>query len=179
MAATQHTLKFRKNVYGSGMLVREYPEGASETYKKGSILVYDLSENGVAETAVSSGVPAAQDFLGLALEDASGVTAQVQDVQIPRPGDIFSCSLASDQDTLVIPTLDHIGTLVGLILLSSTGGRGDEYVADTGNTNWAKIVDIDPQDLARRGGLVASLAAGDRVLIQFLGAILDADGQVS
>jgi hypothetical protein len=178
MAALRQTLKWSKNVYGGGAIIRDYPEGTSQTYKKGAILVYDLSDDGLTETARSSGVPSAQDFLGLALEDASGTDATVQDVQIPRPGDVFEASLASDQDTMVAPTLDHIGTLVGLIKLSTTGGAGTEYVADTGNTNWAKIIDVHPADVERRGG-VGSLVAGDRVLIQFLGSILDADGQVA
>lgn len=173
--ATQSTIKWVKNVYGGGALVQEYPEGDSETYAKGTPVVYDESEDGIVELANSSGVPSNQTMLGIALEDASGVSDQLQDVLIPRPGDVFSASIASSQTTTVAPALDQIGDLAGIILLNSTGGDGDEYVVDTGNTNWVKIIGLEPQDLERRGGLVASLAAGDRVLFQFLGSILDSD----
>lgn len=176
MAATQHTLKWRYNVYGGGAIYKSKPEGDSESYKKGAPLVMDASEDGLVELARTAGVPDNQTMYGVATKDGVNDTANLDvDVLIPRPGDVFSCSLASDQDTLVLPTIDHIGDLVGIIKLSTTGGAGTEYVADTGNTNWAKIIDFDPQDVERRGG-VGSLVAGDRVLIQFLGAILDSAG---
>jgi hypothetical protein len=175
--ATQHTLKWVKNVYGGGAIYKTQPEGTSETYKKGAPLEMDASEDGLVELTLSNGVPDNQTIYGIAQEDATNVTSSFPDVDvlIPRPGDIFSCSLASDQDTLVAPTIDHIGDLVGVIKLSTTGGDGTEYVADTGNTNWFKIIDVDRQDVARRGG-IGSLSAGDRVWVQFLGAILDSAG---
>jgi len=179
MAATRHTLKWSYNVYGGGAIVKSLPDGASETYKKGAILNYSAAGNDLAEVPRSSGVPSAQEMLGIALEDGSnGSAAPERDFLIPRPGDVFECSLASDQDTMVAPTTDHIGTLVGIVKLSTTGGAGTEYVADSGNTNWAKVIDLHPADVERRGGR-GSLVAGDRVLIQFLGAILDANAQTT
>ncbi len=175
MAATRYALKWVKNVYGGGAFYQEYPEGDTETYAKSSIVVYDESEDGIVEVAVTSGVPDLQHILGLAMEDASGTSDQIQDVLIPRPGDVFECSIASDQDTVVAPTLDMVGDRVGIILLSSTGGKGDEYVAHSAATNWAKIINVHPADVERRGG-VGSLVAGDRVLIQFLSTVLEADG---
>jgi hypothetical protein len=176
MAATRFTLKWVKNVYGGGSAIpQEYDEGTSETFPKAAPVVHDASEDGIVEVPGTAGVPTTAAMLGLALEAASGTAGTVRDVEVPRPGDIYECSLASDQDTMVAPTVDHIGDLVGIIKLSTTGGAGTEYVADTGNTDWAKIIALHPQDIARRGG-VSSLVAGDRVLIQFLGAVLDAAG---
>lgn len=175
MAATRYTLKWVKNVYGGGAFYQEYPEGDSESYKKGAIVVYDESEDGIAEVARTSGVPDFQHILGLAQEDASGTSDQIQDIQIPRPGDVFEASVASDQDTVVAPTLDMVGDRVGLIKLSSTGGAGTEYVVHSGASNWAKIINVNPVDVERRGG-VGNLSAGDRVLIQFLSTVLEADG---
>ena len=174
--AVQYTLKWVKNVYGGGAFYQDYPEGDSETYKKGAILVYDESEDGVVEVARTAGVPDLQHILGIAQEDASGVSDQIQDLQIPRPGDVFEAALLSDQDTLVAPTLDNIGDRVGIIKMSTSASTaGTEYGAATNATNWAKIINVHPADVERRGG-VGSLVAGDRVLIQFLNTVLEADG---
>lgn len=157
--------------------VRTYPEGDSETFKKGALLIYDDSEDGVVEVTTSSGVPSAQTFIGIALQDASGVSDADVDVLIPTDDDVFSAPLASDQDTLVAPAADGVyGELFGIIKLSATGGTGTEYVVDTGNTNWVKVIDYDPRDVARRNG-IANLAAGDRVLFRFLGAVIDSAGR--
>lgn len=173
---TRNTLKWVKNVYGGGAFYQDYPEGDSETYKKGALVVYDESEDGIVEVARTAGRPDLQHLLGLAQEDASGTSDQIQDVLIPRPGDVFECSLASDQDTMVAPGLDNIADRVGIIKLSTTGSTGGiEYVADTSQTNWAKIIQLHPADVERRGGR-SSLVAGDRVLIQFLNTVLEADG---
>lgn len=174
-----HTLTWRYNVYGGGAIFRRVPEGDSETFSKGSLLHFDESEDGVVEVARTAGVPDAQTMYSIAVEDANNNTDNAEmDVLIPRPGDVFSAPLASDEDTLVAPTIDFIGDLVGIIKLSSTGGDGTEYAADSGNTNWAKVIDLDPQDVEKRDGR-ANLQAGDRVLIQFLGAVLDSDGSIA
>ena len=176
MAATRFTLKWAYNVNGMGDIVKTQPEGDSETYKQGTPVVMDASEDGLVELARTAGVPDNQTMYGLALKDAANGTDNPDvDVRIPRPGDVYECSLASDEDTISAPTIDNIGDLVGIIKLSSTGGEGVEYVADSGNTNWAKIIDVHRQDVARRGG-IGSLAAGDRVLIQFLDSILNSAG---
>ena len=156
--------------------VRTYPEGDSATFKRGALVIYDDSEDGVNEVAVTAGVPGAQTFIGVALQDASGTSDTDIDVLIPTDDDVFSAPLASDQDTLVAPAADGVyGELFGLIKLSATGGTGTEWVVDTGNTNWVKVVDYDPRDVARRAG-IANLAAGDRVLFRFLGAVIDSAG---
>ena len=177
----RQTLKWSKNVYGGGAQFASEPEGNSESYRIGALVVYSEGENGMIEVARTSGVPDSQFLYGLAQQDAANNTANLnQDYLIPRPGDVFECALASAEGTVVAPTQDSVGDRVGLIKLndSDAGGSGVEYVADTGNTNWAKIIKLHPQDVERRGG-VASLVAGDRVLIQFLGTILDSDASVA
>jgi hypothetical protein len=178
MAATRHAIQWVKNVYGGGAIYRSLPEGASETFKKGAILNYSAAGNDLAEIPRTAGVPDTQELLGIAAEDANNDSNGAElDYLVPRPGDVFSAALASDQDTIVAPDTDNIGKLAGIIKLSTTGGAGTEYVVDEGNTNWVKILDLDPRDVANRGS--RTLSAGDRVLFQFLGAILDSDGQTT
>lgn len=179
MAATRQTLTWVKNGSGTPAHVITLPEGASETFKKGALLHYDESENGVVEVARASGVPSAQTMIGIALEDATGTTGTDIDVLIPRIDDIFVAALASDQDTVSAPDIDVIGDAVGLIKLSSTGGAGTEYVVDSGNTNWGRIIGLYGPDVEKRGGLTATYSAGDRVLFQFLSSVLTSDGSVS
>lgn len=179
MASEKFTIEWVRNASSpsAGPMVRTYAEGASETFKKGNPVIYDDSEDGVVAIGHSSGVPSAQTMLGIALQDATGVTGSDIDVLIPTDSDIFSAALASDQDTLVIPAADGVdGELFGIIKLSTTGGAGTEWAVDTGNTNWVAVVDYDYRDIARRGGK-ANLAAGDRVLFRFLGTIIDSAGR--
>lgn len=180
MASTKHTINYVKNVYGGGALYRRLPEGASESYKKGALLHYDLSENGIVEVARTSGAVSAATMYGIAREDASGTTATEQDVLIPRPGDIFSASLASDQDTPVAPDIDNVGQTYGIVKLSTTGGAGTEYVVNEGDTSTVlvKVIDLDPRDVEKRGDR-SSLVAGDRVLFQFINSVLSSDGNVA
>ena len=163
---------------GIASRIKTFPEGDSQTFKKGAPVIYDDSEDGVAAIAVTAGVPDAVTFLGIALQDASGVSDADVDVLIPSDDDIFSAPLASDQDTLVAPSQDNVyGEIYGLILLSATGGTGSEYVVESAATrNWVKTLGPDPRDVARRGGF-ANLAAGDRVLFKFLASALDGTGR--
>jgi hypothetical protein len=158
-------------------MVRTYAEGASETFKKGNPVIYDDSEDGVVAIGHSSGVPSAQTMLGIALQDATGTTGSDIDVLIVQPADVFSASLASDETTLVAPAADGVeGELFGIIKLAAgAGGDATEWAVDTGNTNWVRVIDYDYRDIGRRGGK-ANLVAGDRVLFQFLGAIIDSAG---
>lgn len=183
MAATRQTFRWVKNIYGSGALVRRYPEGDSETYKIGAILLYDASENGVVEGARSSGKPDDDlQMLGLALKDAvnNSVNNPV-DVLIPRPGDVFESSLGSGEDSVVAPDLDNIGDLYGVVKLSSTGGAGVEYVVDENDTSnpYVKVIDVQPQDAERRSFPGSAMSAGDRVLFVFLSTVLDSNGSIA
>lgn len=181
MASAKHTIEWVRNEHGNPPVIRQFPEGASETFKRGNPVIYDDSEDGIVAITVSSGVPSAQTMLGLALEDASGTTGTFLDVLIPTDGDIFSASLLSDQDTLVAPAQDGVyGELFGIIKMSTTAGAGTEWGVDNGNTNWVSVIDYDYRDVAARGGtskLAANMSAGDRVLFRFLGTIIDSTGR--
>ena len=164
---------------GIASRIKTYPEGDSATFKKGALVIYDDSEDGVNEIAVSSGQPTlANGWLGIALQDASGVSDADVDVLIPSRDDVFSAPIASDQDTLVAPAADGVyGEIFGVIKLSATGGTGTEWVLDSGSADdFAKVIDYDYRDVARRGG-IANLVAGDRVLFRFLAAALDVTGR--
>lgn len=185
------TIEWVGNATGSERYYsRTYPEGDSETFKKGALLEYDDSEDGVVEVDLSSGVPAAKDFIGIALQDASGTSDTDIDVLIVQTGDIFSAMLSSDPSTLVAPTDDNvIGELFGLQRLATAAtnsagqaAAGTEYAIDTGATDWVKVLDYDPRDSARRNAsavTTTNYVAGDRVLFQFLNSILDGTGRQS
>lgn len=188
MASLKQTLTWVKNSRGTPALVRTFPEGTSESFKKGALVLWDVSEVGVVEGARTSGVPDADSALGIALEDASGTAGTDIDVLIPQDGDIFMAALASDQDTPIAPSAaTHIGLGVGLVKLSTTGGAGTEYVVSTADDDSGQIVGIYGPDVEKRGGLTATFSAGDRVLFVFSagffsnrGATVTAgDGQVA
>lgn len=175
-----HTIQYMEALSGKAPKIVSILEGTSETFKKGSIVVYDNSEDGVVEQALTAGVPNAVVAWGIALADATNVTSGFAEIPVQkiRPGDIFSCAVASDQDTLAAPVIDHRGDKMGIIKLSTTGGDGTEWAADTGETNWVKVVDLDPRDVARRGS-AAGLTAGDRILFTFLNTVVDSDGAIA
>lgn len=179
MASLKQTLTWVKNSRGTPALVRTFPEGASETFKKGALLHYDESEDGVVEVARAAGVPSAATLLGIALEDATGTTGTDMDVLIPSADDIFIAAVASDQDTVAAPVIDGIGDGVGLIKLSTTGGAGTEYVVDTAQSNWGRVIGFYGPDQEKRGGINATFSAGDRVLFQFLSSVVNGDGSVA
>jgi hypothetical protein len=181
MAATRQTITWVKNSQGTPALYVSLPEAPSQTFKKGAAVTYDISDNQIAEVARSSGQMSADQFFGIAAEDASGVTGQDLDILIPGVDDIFMASLASGEDTVVAPTYDNtVGKLMGIIKLSTTGGAGTEYVLDTGATTHVKGVIIYPPDSEKRGGKGSTMTAGDRVLFKFLSSeVLEEDGQVS
>ena len=169
-----------------------YPEASgTAAYKKGAPLTYDLSADGVDEVPLSTGVPSAAAMLGFALQDASGTTNADTDVLLPVSGDIFSAMVSSDVNTMIAPVTDHRGVLMGIHQITSTatstaaGGlaaSATEYTLDTGATDWARVINVDPRSIARAGGsgpVLPTLATGDRLTFNILVAVLDADGQDS
>lgn len=176
MAAQRHTIKWSKNVGGGGAIYMDFPEADSQTYLKGTPLIFDISESGVSEVTTSSGPMSAATLLGIATEDAVNNTSNaLVSVLIPRVSDIFEASVSSSEDAVAAPKEADLGESYNLQLLTSTGGAGGEYTVDNGDetTVVVKVVGYHPQDLEFRGGLVASLAAGDRVLFQFISSALD------
>jgi hypothetical protein len=180
-----HTIKWSYNIYGAGSpKLATYLEGTSETFKAGSPVIYDDSEDGVVELAVTSGVPDARTMLGIALTDATNVTSSFTDivVLIPSPGDVFETCLASAENASLAPTADIRGENMDLVKLTSTylaqakAAAGTEWALDNSETRWAKVIDLHPQDVALRGS-IASLTTGDRVLFRFLSSVTDAVGR--
>lgn len=157
------------------------PEAASQTFKAGTLVVYDQSLNGVKAVANTSGVPDAQTFTGIARHDASGTTADPVEVQIPRPNDVFAAALASAENTFVAPDDDNRFALFGLIEMDAA--NGSVYALDEGNTDWARGAGLMVQDLNFRGKSptenISGMSTGDRLLFYFLTSVTDAVGQVA
>jgi hypothetical protein len=175
MAATRQTLTLVRSpgTGQSGGSIVALPEGTSETFKKGALVAYDLSENGIVEVGRSSGVPTIESCFGIALEDASGTAAADVEILIPSADAEFVCAVATDADTMLAPALDMLGAAVGIVKLSTTGGAGTEYVAvyaatfDESDLEWARCVRFYGPDVEKRGGYAATFTAGDRIVIRF------------
>lgn len=172
-----------------------YPEASgTAAYKKGAPLTYDNSADGVDEVPLSTGVPTTAAMLGIALQDASGTTNADTDVLLPISGDIFSAMVSSDVGVLIAPVTDHRGILLGIQQLTSSAtsaraanadgtalaASATEYALDTGAATFARVITIDPRDIANAGGsnpVIPTMVTGDRLTFNFLVAVLDADGQ--
>ena len=174
-------IEWVKNDGGTGPCIREYPEGTSETFKKGAIVIFDRSEDGVVEVGLAAGVPSDQNFLGIALKDATGTAGKVIPVLIPRSGDVFKASVASAAATAVAPVADDRGQLYGIVK-RSTGTPAGQYVVYTGDTLWIKVIDINPEDILKRGGDLVAAAIPtmtsdeDGLIFRFQEAVIDNAG---
>lgn len=173
-----------------GPYIVTYPEGTSETFKKGDLVIFDRSEDGLVVVAQGDGgvygdsdnneVADDTNFLGIALADASGTAQTEIAVLIPRPDDVFSAAIClTDNTTLTAPVVDDIGTTVDLIKFDSNNGSKTGVLRGTSGIT-AVIVDINPQDRMLRGqGLGTAeptYSAGDRVLFRFLPSALGQAG---
>jgi len=168
------TIAWYSNVHGAPSRIVTVPEGTSQTFSKGDLVIYDTSDDGVVIIADTAGVPDAQDFYGIALQDASGTDGTDIDVLVPQAGDLFEASLASAESTEVAPVRSAVtGQPYGLIQMT-TG----EYVVDNGNVNWVKVLGLHPADAQLRQSKT-TLSAGDRVIFKFLESVLDNAGDVA
>lgn len=180
---------------GSQPVIRLYPEGTSETFKKGDLVVFDQSENGLVVVPQGDGgvygdtgtaddeVADVYTMLGIALEDASGTAGTLLQVLIPRPNDFFTCVLFStDNTTIVAPDIDNIGNAVDLIKGDSNNNLVTGVLENNTGT-WGQIVDINPQDTSARGGTIGATlptySAGDRVVFRFFPSALSATGAIA
>ena len=188
MAATRQTLTWVKNGRGTPATVVSLPEGTSQTFKKGALVLWDVSDVGLVEVARTAGIPDDDAAFGIAYEDATGTDGTSIDVLIPQDDDYFAVALASDADTMVAPVAGtHIGLGLGIVKLSSTGGAGNEYVANTGDNDAGQCLGLYGPDVEKRGGLTATFSAGDRILFRFTAGFFSnntapsaaADGQVA
>lgn len=163
---------------GAPFNVKVKPEGTSETFSAGHLVIMDKSENGIVALTAASGVPSAQAFYGIALDDASGTAGTQLDILVPTPDDLFVASLASAEDTFVAPDVDNVGGAYGLILMDSSNST--VYAVDEGNTNWVIVEEIYGPDITKRSGSVSgsypTMSAGDRVVFRFLNSVLDTAG---
>ena len=169
--------------------VREYAEGTSETFKKGDLVIFDRSEDGLVIVAQGDGgvygdsdnneVANDTDFIGIALKDASGTSGTRIPVLIPRASDRFAAAIfATDNTTVSAPVVDDIGTTVDFIKGDSNNGSKTGVLRGTAGI-WAIVEDICPQDRTLRAGEVgaeATYSNGDRVIVRFLPSALGQTG---
>ena len=183
--ATQFTVEWVRNDNGTPRVIRQYAEEASQTFKKGAAVALDTTSKEVEELSTTSGVPDSVILLGFALEDATGVAGSPIDVIIPQVGDVYEAAVLTDEDTLVAPNYGtDVGENYALIKMSSTAGDGDEWGLEraAGEASpFVKVVNLQPQDAARRGvdpfAVGSVLNAGDRVLFTVLQSVLDTEPQ--
>lgn len=176
-----------------GPIVRDYAEGTGETFKKGDLVVYDVSEDGLVIAAQGDGgvygdtgndeVADNVFNLGIALKDATGTAGSLIPVLIPQSSDRFAAVIfATDNTTVTAPVGDDIGTLVDFIKADSNNGSKTGVLRGTAGL-WARIVDVSPQDRSFRAGGVGAAeptySAGDRVIVQFQAAALTGKGSIA
>lgn len=176
----------------SGPDIVLYAEGTGETFKKGDLVIQDLSENGIVIMTQGDGgvygdadndeVATVVTNIGIALQDASGTAGTKIAVLKPRSQDRFACAIfATDNTTVTAPVVDDIGSLVDFIKGDSNNGSKTGVLRGTAGL-WARIVDISPQDRTHRSGEYGSeptYSAGDRVIVQFQSAALTGGGTVA
>lgn len=176
-----------------GPRVVDYAEGTSETFKKGDLVVYDVSEDGLVVAAQGDGgvygdtgddeVADNVFNLGIALKDATGTAGELIPVLLPTAEDEFTCVVfTTDKTTVAAPVGDDIGTLVDFIKADSANGLKTGVLRGTAGL-WAKVVDINPQDRSLRAGGVGAAeptySAGDRVIVRFQVAAITGKGSIA
>lgn len=163
---------------GAPANIKIKPEGTSESFSAGHLVIMDRSENGLVALANTSGVPTAATFYGIALEDASTTAGSQIAVLLPTPDDLFVASLATAEDTFVAPDVDNVGGPYGIVLMDSDNST--VFAVDEAQTNWVIVEEIYGPDITKRSGSVSgsypTMSTGDRVVFRFLNSTLDSSG---
>jgi hypothetical protein len=127
MATLNVTSKSFIRPFSAGIRTREYKEEASQTFKKGAILVQDATAKDECEEAGSD--PTAR-ILGVSMDDASGTADTKILVSLAEPGAEF-VGHVQDGGTLAA---SNLGTNYGLVYdATNTIWRVD--LSDTSNVN--------------------------------------------
>ena len=172
-------LKWVGNETGAPAHIVTKPEGASEVFEVGDLVIYDRSEDGVAEVPKTSGEPDAVLMLGIALTDASAAGSAI-DVLIPQHGDIFEAHLASGESATVAPDEDNLGQLYSLVKMTTATYDAVTAVLEGGSGDFVKIYELSGKDATRMGvdlrGSNTTLDTQSRVLFKFISAALDSAG---
>lgn len=143
---------------GATPIIESFPEAASQTFKAG-----DLVTKSSGKVAVWATDGAA--ILGVARQDASGVTSARVLVEIIRPGVMYQGNLRLASDTFVEGTDND--TLYGLV--ATGAGNVEIDKSDTSNT---RVCVIDTLEKSPDGKVLAT--QGGPVKIFFKAANLEA-----
>lgn len=148
-----------KMVYASDKadeLVLTLTEGAGQTFKSGDPVILS-SGKVIVHSAAAGAVLGAVLGLGIADQDASGVTDNPIRVRIPRPGDLYLMSYQSD-DTPAVADINP----TGFDLIRGSAGTGTVFVDQDTTTN-PKVVVVGSADPDLPLG---ASAAGGPVLVR-------------
>lgn len=144
--------------------VRSLPEAASQTFKRGDILVWDTSEEAV-KLATDTNV----QMVGVADRDASGTTGTAIPVIVPTTADVFSATIsAAGANSAAAHDRDNVGKSYSWIKSTESGQTAKTTIdeSDAGNA-WVFIEDIYTDAKEAAG------TAGGRVLFRFLNTPLE------
>lgn len=103
-------ITFAYNKHGAPVLGRPYPEEASQTYKKGAVLVQDASSKELEEAGADP-----SNIAGVAIKDAVGTAGEGVPHYTPGDGNVFEASIddGTEDDTYTLAATD-IGASYGL-----------------------------------------------------------------
>jgi hypothetical protein len=177
------SVKWVGNETGAPAHIITKPEGSSEVFETGDLVIYDISEDGVVAVAATSGEPDSVVMLGIAQTDASGTAGTAIDVLIPQHGDIFEANLASGASARVAPDEQNLGQLYSLVKMSTATHDAITAVLEGGSGDFVKVYELSGKDATRLGvdlrGSEATLDTSSRVLFKFIAAALDSAGTQS
>jgi len=132
-------------------LVMAFPEDASQTFVKGDLVVLDATTGELKECGAD---PA--KILGIALDDATGVTGSSINVQVIRPGDQFK---ATFENAFVIA--DRFGKFE-----ISTTAAGRWRIDDASTANNSRVILLNSLEYSADGLLESQ--AGGAVICTFM-----------
>lgn len=154
MATLTYQIPRRKGNWG----VQYFPEAASQSFKAGDVL--SISTSGTVSIASASGTDYdtdADDFVGIAAEDASGTTNNYVQVHIPE--DNSACALFP---------LEH-ATATSAVTAESL--VGDTYVLSHNSGIWAVAIDNSTKPIVKIVDIASDYAVGEQhgtVWVKFL-----------
>ena len=121
MAATYPVVMSKKANGSVGWLSQKTVEAAGQSYKAGSLVKVAASG---AVTIITTADAAA--ILGIAVQDATGVTGAVAPVEILESGDIFEITLCNNSATPATAALTDLFKKYRLYSAAATGTQLDQ-----------------------------------------------------
>lgn len=157
---TTRMARYIGNIHGGptcagGAEQPQYKEAASQTYKKGHLVMSSSGKIAAATTHASNQVAAAGG-LGFALEAATGTTDTKAPIRKIKAGDVFACNMfTSGAATATLIT--HLHTNVGFLYPAVGQLVVDDALTDTTKLYGHVIGFLNDDTLGDTGGRVLVL----------------------